>query len=374
MLSRVQPVTKTAEMEAPKRPATERLISLDAFRGATIASMILVNDPGSWQAVYPPLLHSEWHGWTFTDTVYPFFMWMVGLSLTLSFERRIARGDDRKRLLMHAVRRSILIFVIGLFLSSFPHFDLATLRIPGVLQRIAVCYLIASIIFLFTNSVRSRIAWIVGLFAVYWILMMNVGGGVLDLNGNFAQKVDQMFLSGHMWHETKTWDPEGIVSTLPAIATVLFGILAGQVLRARMTPERKTAWMFFAGNCLIFAGLVISIWMPINKKLWTVSFATFMAGLAWVVFAAWYWFADVQGWRSRRPFIIYGMNAIVIYALSAILADILAITGAQTWLWQHVYSAVGSPQFGSLLFAISFVLALYAAAWFMYRQKWFVRI
>ena len=194
---------------------TARLISLDAFRGATIAAMILVNDPGSWDAVYAPLLHAEWHGWTFTDTIFPFFLWIAGVSLTLSFAARMARGDSRATLLAHAMKRSALLFLIGLFLNAFPHFDFAALRIPGVLQRIAICYVLAAAIFLFTTSAWSRIAWIAGLLAAYWILMMQVGGGVLDVEGNFAQKVDQALLTGHMWSQTRTWDPEGIVSTDP---------------------------------------------------------------------------------------------------------------------------------------------------------------
>ena len=322
--------------------------------------MILVNDPGSWDAVYAPLLHAEWHGWTFTDTIFPFFLWIAGVSLTLSFAARMARGDSRVTLLAHAVKRSALLFLIGLFLNAFPRFDFAALRIPGVLQRIAICYVLAAAIFLFTTSAWSRIAWIAGLLAAYWILIMQVGGGVLDVEGNFAQKVDQALLTGHMWSQTRTWDPEGIVNTIPAIATVLFGILAGQLLRQPMSPERKAAWMFFAGNCLICAGLVISQWMPVNKKLWTVSFAVSMAGLAWVTFAAWYWLVDVEGWRSwSLPFAIYGLNAITIYMLAGLLADVLGVTGAHAWLWQHVYSPLAPAKFASLLFALTYVLVFF---------------
>ncbi|MBI4876727.1 MAG: DUF1624 domain-containing protein, partial [Acidobacteria bacterium] len=208
-----------------------RLESLDVFRGATIAAMILVNNPGSWSAVYSPLLHAGWHGWTPTDLIFPFFLWISGVAMTLSFAKRMERGDGRRRLFLHTLRRAAAIFGVGLFLNAFPYFDLATLRIPGVLQRIAVCYLIAAAIFL-TTKLRGQAIAILSLLGVYWAVMKWIpvpgyGAGVLEKHGNFAQWIDSLVLSGHMWSATKTWDPEGIVSTLPSIATVLFGVLCG---------------------------------------------------------------------------------------------------------------------------------------------------
>lgn len=363
------------------------MLSLDIFRGATVASMILVNNAGS-DITYVPLEHAEWHGWTFTDLIFPFFLWIVGVSITLSFARRVARGDDRGKLILHIVRRSALIFLVGLFLALFPYFRLATVRIPGVLQRIAICYLIAATIFLFTG-LRGRIIWIVFLLTSYWMLMKLVpvpgyGAGVLEQQGNLEQYIDGLFLKGHMYGQTKTWDPEGIVSTLPSVATALFGILAGMLLQARRSMEEKTAWMFFAGNCLIFAGLMMSTWLPINKKLWTSSYSVFMAGMAMVVFACCYWLIDVKKWhRWGRPFAIYGMNAITVYALSGLIGRLLEVVkvtsdGKQlslhTAIFESVFEPIASPKNASLLYALANVLLLYLVAYGMYRKRWFVRL
>jgi predicted acyltransferase len=364
-----------------------RLVSLDVFRGATIASMILVNNPGSWEAVYPPLRHSAWHGWTFTDMVFPFFLWIVGVAMTLSFAKRVERGDDRLRLFLHAARRAAIIFGLGLVLNGFPHFHLATWRIPGVLQRIAVCYLLAAAIFLLTTW-RGQAIWIAGLLAGYWMLMTLVpvpgfGAGWIEKDANLAKYVDGLVLGSHMWSQTRTWDPEGLLSTLPAIATTLFGILTGSLLRSAFTAAEKTAWMFFGGNALVFAGLVMNVWFPINKNLWTSSYVVFMAGLASIVFAGCYWLVDVKGHRGWfRPFAIYGMNAIAVYILAGALEtmlDVIHTGGSQPlslheFLYDRLFAPLASPLNASLLWAVCFVLVLYAVAYGMYRRKWFVKV
>ncbi|MFB3827052.1 MAG: acyltransferase family protein [Bryobacteraceae bacterium] len=359
-------------------PPSVRLVSLDVFRGATIASMILVNNAGDWDHVYPPLLHARWHGWTFTDLIYPFFLWIAGVAMTLSFARRMERGADRVKLLGHVLRRSAVIFALGLLLNGFPYYRLDTIRIPGVLQRIAICYLIAAAIFLY-SSVRGQMAWIVILLSGYWTLMTRVpvpghGAGVLEPGANFANWVDALFLSGHMWSHTKFWDPEGIVSTIPAIATVLFGVLAGHILRTRREPVQKTVWLLLAGNTLLFAGAMLSTWMPINKMIWTSSYAVFTAGMAFVCFAFCFWFADVLGRRGwTRPFVIFGMNAIAVYVLSGVLAR-----GIGLLKWHdpilRVFQTVGDPYVASLLYALAHVLVLYGIAWLLYRRQWFLRV
>jgi predicted acyltransferase len=365
----------------------ERLASLDAFRGATIAAMLLVNNPGTSTAVYPPLRHAEWHGWTFTDLIFPFFLWIVGVAMTISFGKRVARGDNRWQLFRHALRRSAIIFALGLFLNGFPSYNLATIRVPGVLQRIAVCYLAATILFL-TTRVRGQILWTAGLLSSYWLLMKFVpvpgyGAGLLDKQGNFAQYIDQLLLSGHMWASSKTWDPEGIVSTLPAIATTLFGILTGHLLRLRASAEEKTAWMFLTGNALIVAGLILNTWLPINKSLWTTSFAVFMAGMASSVFAFCYWVIDVKGYRSWvQPFVVYGVNAIAVYVLAGLAARISGIINIRAgdsyplkdFLFQRVFAPLASPVNASLLYALTFVLLFLGISYLMYRLKWFVKV
>jgi len=346
--------------------------------------MILVNNPGTWSAIYPPFEHAEWHGWTFTDLVFPFFLWIVGVSITLSTAKRVERGDDRGRLFLHIVRRSVLIYAVGALLTLVPYFRFATMRIPGVLPRIAVCYLIGATIFLFTG-LRGRVLWIAGLLAVYWVMVMQYP--LQPPRETLEAHIDTMLLSGHMWSQSakEGYDPEGLVSTLPAIATVLFGILAGMLLQAKRSMEEKAAWLFFTGNLLLFAGLELSTWMPINKKLWTSSFSVFMAGMAFVVFACCYWAVDVKGWRRfSRPFAIYGMNAITVYALSGLLAKTLGLikvmnaagtwVSLQTWIFESWFAPLAAPKNASLLFAIANVLLLYAVAYFMYRRKWFVRL
>ena len=362
----------------PPLPGT-RLVSLDVFRGATIASMILVNDPGPSDAVYTQLEHSAWNGWTFTDLVFPFFLWIAGVAMTLSFARRNARGEDRRKLLAHVAQRALILFALGLFFNGFPWYHLATIRIAGVLQRIAVCYLIAGAIFLYTR-LRGQLVWTGALLAVYWVLMTLVpvpgyGAGSLQPVGNFAQWIDSLVLSGHMYSHTRVWDPEGIVSTIPAVATTLLGILAGHLLRApRLSAAEKTAWMLAWGNCMILAGLLMDPFLPINKNLWTSSYAVFMAGMALVVFGICYWLVDVQGWRrGTGPLVVFGMNAIASYTVAGMLARLLELAHWKQPIYDTLFAPLASPRNASLLYAIVFVISCWVPAWVMYRRKWFVR-
>jgi predicted acyltransferase len=351
----------------------QRLISLDVFRGLTIASMNLVNNPGS-EPVYTPLEHAEWNGWTFTDTVFPFFVWMSGLAMTLSFARRVEEGADRGKLFLHVLKRAALIFALGLFLNGFPYFPLDRWRIPGVLQRIAVCYLIAGAIFLSTK-IRGQIAWNVFFLVLYAVLMH----GNYDKETNFARYVDGLFLTGHMWGHTKVWDPEGLISTLPAISSALFGVLAGHLVRSKLDTAAKTAWLLIGGNALVFVGMILDPVIPINKNLWTSSYAIFMAGLASIVFGICYWIIDVQGWKKwSRPLAIYGMNAITIYALASLTGRLLGVIKVhgeplEQVIYRNVFAPLARQMNASLVYAIAFVLVMYAAAYVMYRRKWFVR-
>ena len=365
-----------------------RLVSLDAFRGATIALMVLVNNAGSGRDSYPQLEHAAWHGWTITDTVFPSFLWIVGVAITLSLGKRLAGGTSKSRLMAQVARRAAVLFVFGLAVYAYPNFDLGTQRILGVLQRIAICYLIAAAIYLFTG-VRGQILWIVGLFAAYWMMMTLIpvpgyGPGRLDVEGNFAHYVDRLVLGAHNYANTRTWDPEGVVSTLPAIATALFGVLAGQILRLRRGLAERTTWLFVAGSLLLAAGLICTAWLPINKKLWTDSFALFMAGLDFTVFAIFAWFIDGLGWRKlARPMVIFGMNAIALYMISEGLAELLdavrvnAAGGAislQAYIYRAWFAPLASPPNASLLYSLAFVAVVYAAAYGLYRRGWFLRV
>lgn len=354
-----------------------RLQSLDIFRGATIASMILVNNPGG-SPTYSQLEHAAWHGWTFTDTVFPFFLWIVGVALTLSTARRIERGEGRAQLLRHAFQRAVIIFALGFLLSPLPNINWATIRIPGVLQRIAVCYLIATIIFLFTK-VRGQIIAIVAVNLLYWLPMTlyptpGCGPGSLTMECNFARYVDSLFLEGHMWRATKVWDPEGIVSTLPAISSVLFGILAGHLLRRYTSHAGRLKWLTAGGAALLVAAHVLAIWMPFNKNIWTTSYAVLMAGLAALLFALWYYAADVRNLgRWFRFFEIFGSNSILMFVLSGAVAKIAARTGFHKWFYDDVCLAVAAPINASLLYALTNVAVLWLIAWALWRRRWFVR-
>jgi predicted acyltransferase len=368
----------------------ERLMSLDAFRGATIAGMMLVNNPGTWSAIYPQLEHAEWNGWTFTDWIFPFFLWIVGVAMTMSFAHRQERGDTKKQLLIQVVKRSLIIFGLGLFLAGFPFFNFSIIRIPGVLQRIAVCYFIASLIVLYTKNIRTQVYWLAGFLISYWLMMKlipvpEIGAGIMERGKNFSAYIDSMFLSGHMWGYTKTWDPEGIVSTLPAVATTLFGVMTGHYLRSQHSKEEKTAWMFVAGNILLFLGATLDMWLPINKSIWTTSYSIFMAGWALVCFAMFYWIIDVKGYkRWAKPFIIFGMNAIAVFVLSGMVGRLYGSViklkqpdgseiSLQGYIFRTFFLPLASPINASLIYAIGFLLFLYLIAWIMWTRKWFLK-
>ena len=369
-------------------PATEmtaaRLVSLDAFRGATIALMVLVNNAGNGHDSYPQLEHAEWHGWTITDAVFPSFLWIVGVAITLSLGKRVAAGIPKSRLMTQVARRSAVLFLLGLLVYAFPHFNLGTQRILGVLQRIAICYLIASAIYLYTG-VRGQILWIAGLFAAYWMMMTllpvpGFGPGRLDVEGNFAHYIDRLVLGTHNYAHTRTRDPEGLVSTLPAIATALFGILAGQILRLRRPLAERTTWLFVAGSLLLASGLICTAWLPINKKLWTDSFALFMAGLDFILFAIFAWFIDGLGWhKPARPLVVFGVNAIALYMVSEGLAELLdnvpvGTLSLQAYIYRACFVPLASPANASLLYSLAFVAVIYAVAYLLYRRGWFLRV
>ena len=340
--------------------------------------MILVNSPGS-AAAYWPLKHARWNGWTPTDLIFPFFLFIVGVSLVYSFESRLRRGDSRRALVLHTLRRSATIFVIGLLLNGLPHFDPATWRIPGVLQRIAVAYLAAALITLYSRT-GSRIAWISALLLGYWVLMRFVpvpGYGVptrdiplLDPMANLAAYLDRKLMLGHLWEGTR--DPEGVLSTLPAFATVLCGVLTAEWLRSRYGPERKLAGMLVAGVAGVVAGEIWGVWFPINKNLWTSSYVLLTAGCALICLAACYWLVDVKLYRGwwTRPFVIFGMNAIAAYVISEVLG------GAFSWkerIFQRTFAQVGPPEFASLLYAVAVVCVCFLPVGWMYRKRIFLK-
>lgn len=364
------------------------MISLDFFRGITIAAMILVNNPGNWAHVYPPLLHAQWHGWTPTDLIFPFFLFIVGVSITLAFSTKKESGLPAKKLYVKILRRSFILFSLGLFLSGFPFFDMASLRIPGVLQRIAVCYLVSSVLFL-NSGAKVQAGWAFGLLLVYWAAMEwfpvpGVGAGSYEKGANFSAWIDSLFLSGHMWSQTKTWDPEGIFSTLPAISTTLFGVLTGRLLRQQSADLRKVQLMLASGVIAIAIASVWHYWLPVNKSLWTSSYALLMSGMAAVFLALCYYLIDIKGWRwGVRPFCVYGMNAITVFVLSGIVGRILYLVRwssgedvitLKEWLVNTFFMSWLSPLNASLAYALCFVLISYFAMYYLYIKQIFIKV
>jgi predicted acyltransferase len=359
--------------------APPRLTSLDVFRGLTMAAMIVVNNPGDWGHVHPPLLHAEWHGWTPTDLIFPFFIFIVGVSITLS--RRSLGWNS-------ILKRAALIFALGLLLNGYPRFDLETWRIPGVLQRIAVCYAIAAGLFRVTaRDPRRQPVYLaatgIAIVVAYGALLMFVpppGGTAGDLSpeGNLGAHLDRAVFGRHMWKPR--WDPEGLLSTLPAIATALFGACAGLWLRSTASPSRKAAGLLGAGVAGIVVGYAWNPWFPINKGLWSSSFVMFTAGAACLLLAACYWIVDVRGLRRGvTPFVILGTNALALYVASGLLADTLSLphfagTSAGQYAYRSWFEPLASPRNASLLYALAHLAVLFALLAWMYRRRIFVRV
>lgn len=366
--------------------AKDRLVSLDVFRGITIAGMILVNNPGSWSHIYPPLRHAEWHGWTPTDLIFPFFLFIVGVSMTYSLEKQLAH-HDRKYVYLKIFRRTLILFGLGLFLAGFPHYNFSKIRIPGVLQRIAVVYCIASLITMNTR-VKGQAIVAAALLLVYWAAMMLIpvpgyGAGDLSIEGNLAAYIDNALLHGHIWKAT--WDPEGILSTMPAIATTLSGVLTGHWLRSGKAKEEITGWMFVAGWIAIIAGLFWGIVFPINKSLWTSSYVIFTSGVALQFLAFCYWLIDVKGIRKwAYPGLVYGMNSIAVFVLSGIMARLLYIikieqpSGGEiplkSWIYQNLFSTWANPINASLAFAVTNIIFWLGVMIILYRKRIFIKI
>lgn len=382
---------------AALRDAPGRLSSLDAFRGFTIAAMVLVNNPGDWSHLYSQLEHAKWNGWTFTDTIFPFFLFIGGVSMALSLGRLAAGGADKPQLLLKLAKRACLIFLIGFLLNLIPYFNFEKVRIPGVLQRIALCTVLAAPIVVYCGW-RMQLALIAALLTLYSALMLcypvpGIGAGVLEPGQDFGAYIDRMFLSGHMWVQTKTWDPEGLFTTMPALCSQLFGVLAGRFLLSKMSRTEQTVWLLLAGLLLLWLGVICdAILMPINKSLWTPSYCFLMTGWALLIFSAFFWLLDVNPHRAVRaaaarwtmPFRIYGMNALFIFAFSGLVAKMFGFIklaqpdGGSVSLGRTLYAPIRDLPIGavnsSVLYALLFNACMFSLAWAMWRRNWFVKV
>jgi predicted acyltransferase len=349
--------------------------------------MVLVNNPGSWEHIYWPLEHAQWHGWTPTDLVFPFFLFIVGVSITLALGNRVESGRLNRELYFKIIKRTALIFATGVFLNGFPHFNLSELRIPGVLQRIAVCYFFASIIFLKTKA-RTQVVITVLLLVVYWFMLRFIaapGFAAYDLTkeGSLPSFIDRVVFGKHVWAQAKVYDPEGLLSTIPALATTLIGVLTGHWLRTEKTQYEKVAGLFVTGAICIVLGWAWNPFFPINKALWTSSYVLFTGGLALNFLGLCYWLVDIKGYRRwAKPFEVFGVNAIALYVGSAIMANLLELipvtlpNGTKTSIgaWFYYKLSFLSPINASLAFAIAFVLVWLGLMWILYRRKIFIKV
>jgi predicted acyltransferase len=368
---------------------SERLVSLDVFRGLTIAGMVLVNNPGTWSSIYWPLQHAEWHGWTPTDLVFPFFLFIVGVSITLAFARRVEEGAVQRSLYLKVIKRSAIIFGLGLFLNAFPYFDFATVRIPGVLQRIAVCYLIASLIFLKTRAMTQFLIAL-GLLIVYCFVMTRIAApgfaaGDLSKEGSLASYVDRLVFGAHVWRQAKVYDPEGLLSTIPAVATTLFGVLTGHWLRSEKTRWEKVAGLFAAGVVCVVLGWAWNPFFPINKALWTSSYVLFTTGLALELLALCYWLIDIKGYRRWAwPFEVFGVNALALFVGTGLMVKLMGLIriprgdgtqiSSQGWIFRNLFLSWASPINASLFYAITFILLWLFLMWLLYRKRVFIKV
>ncbi len=404
----------TTSTVAPAVPLRDRLVSLDVFRGITIAGMLLVNNPGTWSAIFPPLEHAEWNGWTPTDLIFPFFLFIVGITTHLSMSARRARGDDDSALIKQILRRGIIIYLLGFGMAMFPFFQWGSIqslpnatawdrilyriehvRLLGVLPRIAIVYICAGLLTLKT-TLKQQIAIIATLLFGYWFAMTvlpvpgenAIGAQLLNTHDrNLAAYLDRLILTtNHTWTGSVTFDPEGPFSTLPAIATAMLGVLAGTwIARKDKQLLDRISGLFAAGAIGMVVGLMWNWSFPINKNLWTSSYVVFTAGMASVTLATVMWIVDynqVKGWT--KPFVVYGVNPIVAFVGSGVLARLIYTLwhvdyqGKSVAIQDAIYQSVFLPwlpeRVASLAFAISFVLLWYGILLVLYRRKIILKV
>jgi predicted acyltransferase len=404
----------TTSTVAPLAPKRERLLSLDVFRGITIAGMLLVNNPGTWSAIFPPLEHAEWNGWTPTDLIFPFFLFIVGITTHLSLSARRARGDDDSAVVRQILRRGIIIYLLGFAMAMFPFYQWGTIasipnatpwdrilyriehvRILGVLPRIAIVYICAGLLTLKT-TLKQQIVIIATLLFGYWFAMTlipvpgehEIGAVLLNTHDrNLAAWLDRAILgTNHTWSGSVTFDPEGPMSTIPAIATSMLGVIAGRwIVRKEKPLLERISGMFAVGAVGMMVGLMWNWAFPINKSLWTSSYVIFTAGMACVAIATIMWIVDycnVKWWT--KPFVIYGVNPIVAFVGSGVLARLIYTlwhvsyhgqsVAIQDAIYQILFLPWLPPRVASLAFAISFVVLWYGILTVLYRRNIILKV
>lgn len=370
------------------KTSENRILSLDIFRGLTIMAMIIVNTPGSWDFAYPILRHSAWNGCTPTDLVFPFFIFAMGFSAVLSITKRLQKGTSKSKLLLQLLRRSAIIFLLGLIINSFPFNDLANIRIPGVLQRIAIVNLVCGLFLLYADI--KIIGYVSGtLLLGYWAIMTllpvpGFGPANLDPTTNLGAWLDRLIIGNHVWSDTKLYDPEGILSTLPAIVSGFIGVMAGNSFMKSKGDSEKLIYLMVFGNILILSGMAWGLLFPINKQLWTSSYVLYTSGLAMVVLGVIYYIADIKRIRQfAPPFLAFGTNAIIAYFGSEIGVGIIGMIQINTadseiplneWLFIQYQSLGLSPVNASLLGALVYTGFWLLVVSIMYRRHIIVKI
>jgi predicted acyltransferase len=383
---------------APTKPP--RMLSVDVLRGLTIAFMILVNNNGDESHAYWALKHAVWNGFTPTDLVFPTFLFVVGISTVFSTQSRLAQGATKLNIFLHTLRRAVILFALGQVVNNFPFFHLATWRVYGVLPRIAICYLIVATFYLLNTGWRNKAAVAVVALIGYWILMRYVpvpGYGMpgrdipfLDRDANLVAWLDRhIFSAPHLYERTR--DPEGLLSTIPALGTALMGLLTGLWLRTGRTLAEKTRGIAIAGLISVASGALWNFAFPINKRLWTSSYVLFAGGLSLLLLALCMWIVDLRRQAAKpasttepapwlKVLLVFGTNAIFAYVLSELLASVLysihlgnGLTGQQ-WIYQAIHGAISNAPFASLVYSLLFVAVCWLPTSVLYRQRIFLKV
>lgn len=391
---------KIEEIAAPS--ASRRMLSLDALRGLTIAFMIMVNDTGGHGA-WKQMRHSAWNGMTATDLVFPGFLFIVGITTVFSVEARLAHGATRVQLALHTVQRAAILFALGIVVNGFPYFHLEHLRIYGVLQRIAVCYLVVALFYIVDKRVWTKIVVLAVILAGYWVLVRWVpvpGAGIpgrdvafLDHNQNIVAWVDRQLMPGHLYEDSPDHDardPEGLLSDLPAIGTTLIGLLAGLWLRRKKEFSTRTLGLVAGAAACMAAGYFWSIWFPLNKKMWTSSYVLAAAGWSIALLAFAWWAVEQKGWGKTKtgkavlwPWLVLGSNAITAYMISELLPGFFSLfsfnaggkeVDPERWVYLHLFMQIPDSGWRALAYSITYTAVCFVPVWVLYRKKIFVKI
>jgi predicted acyltransferase len=382
--------------------ALKRLVSLEVLRGLTIAFMIMVNNNGG-QGAWAQMNHAAWNGLTATDLVFPTFLFVVGVSIVFAYHARLARGATRKQLAWHTASRAGILILFGIVVNSFPHFHLQHMRFYGVLQRIAICYLIVGLFYLWDERASTKIAALALTLVGYWVLLQWVpvpGAGMpgrdipfLDKNQNIVAWVDRHLMPGHLYEDEPTHnarDPEGLLSDIPALGTTLIGLLAGLWLRAQRSVKAKALGLAAGALACLALGYFWSVWFPLNKKMWTSSYVLVAAGWSLAIFGLAYWICEFKGWCRKGwskgliwPWLVFGSNAIVAYMISELLGTAIELfhfnshghlTSPLAYLQQHFFAHIPDPGWRAFAYSVSYTAICFVPVWTMYRKKIFLKV